>query len=723
MAASATIKVKGDTKDFQKAMKGVEKTTEGLQKTLSNIATKASIAFAGLSATVTSLISTYRVQEQAEVKLATALKSTGSAAGLTKQELLDMASSLQQVSTFGDEAIIGAQSLLLTFTSIGKDVFPMATETILDMSAAMGQDLKSSTVMLGKALNDPVAGIAALSRVGVQLTQEQKDLIKSFSDVNNIAAAQKVILGELQVQFGGQARATAEGTGRFIQLSNTLGDLAEKIGKHLVPPLAEVANWLNKAFGQILKDQNETLAKTVAQVILFATNLAALTTVVAITSKALIAFRGVLLTTSGAALTLNKALKATVAGLALALGAAALTKFMDNFTANMKKATKLMKVFGTALITTLMAPSILLGKALSKLPNIIANALIGAHEAAGKEFKTLFSQSKKFADNAIALWGDALDAFNEKEKVNNEERKGARLSAQEQEKADLANWYDTQVAMRAEFNALLLEKMGEEFAEKMELTGENDEIFAMYNQEQREKLLNELSQFQVTKKELEQNDLKEKLKRDIKEKNDELKYEHKHKLKLVGGQKAYYKTMKFLDSQRLKDAGSFASEFNKMATSSNKELRAIAKIAANVQIVANTAAGASSAMSQSMSFFGPIAGPVIGATLAAAQIAFGVEQLHKLNAQKLADGGIVEGGLQGLDSVPAMLMPGELIIPKRNAEDALNSIGASRDDEIFGGEGTQTSVIIGFESDEAGQVLTAQQIENQALGISIEEAS
>ena len=182
--------------------------------------------------------------------------------------------------------------------------------------------------------------------------------------------------------------------------------------------------------------------------------------------------------------------------------------------------------------------------------------------------------------------------------------------------------------------------------------------------------------------------------------------------------------MKFLDSQRLKDAGSFASEFNKMATSKNKELRAIARIAANVQIVANTAEGASSAMAKSMSFFGPIAGPVIGATLAAAQIAFGLEQLHRLNAQKLADGGIVEGGLQGLDSVPAMLMPGELVVPKRNAEDALNAIGASRDEEIFGAaEGGAQEIIIGFDGEEASQVLTAKQIENQALGISREEVA
>jgi hypothetical protein len=159
-----------------------------------------------------------------------------------------------------------------------------------------------------------------------------------------------------------------------------------------------------------------------------------------------------------------------------------------------------------------------------------------------------------------------------------------------------------------------------------------------------------------------------------------------------------------------------------MATSSNKELRAIAKVAANVQIVSNTAAAASSAMAGAVKFFGIPAGPIIGGVLAAAQIAFGVEQLHRLNAQKLADGGIVSGGISGIDSVPAMLMPGELVVPKRNAEDALNALGATRDADVFGDE-NQANIIIGFDSEEAGQFLTAQQIENQALGISIEEAS
>jgi len=100
-----------------------------------------------------------------------------------------MADSLQRVTTFDDEAITGAQSLLLTFTKIGRDVFPEATRTVLDMSQALGQDLKSSSIQLGKALNDPITGITSLTRVGVTFTAEQKKLIESLVKTGQVAEA------------------------------------------------------------------------------------------------------------------------------------------------------------------------------------------------------------------------------------------------------------------------------------------------------------------------------------------------------------------------------------------------------------------------------------------------------------------------------------------------------------------------------------------------------
>ena len=191
---------------------------------------KAAVSIAALTKGISAAASAFAAQEKAETKLNQTVISTGGAAGITAKRLVEMATALHDVTTFGDEAIIAAQSLLLTFTNIGKDVFPEAIKTVLDLSVGMGQDLKSSVVQLGKALNDPIKGVTALSRVGVQLTEVQIDQIKSFVKLGQTADAQRIILSELNTQFGGQAQADAKTySGQITQMGNAFGDLLESL--------------------------------------------------------------------------------------------------------------------------------------------------------------------------------------------------------------------------------------------------------------------------------------------------------------------------------------------------------------------------------------------------------------------------------------------------------------------------------------------------------------
>jgi phage-related protein len=165
------------------------------------------------------------------------LKSTGDASGMTQQSLEALASSLEKTTYFSKDQTEAGENMLLTFTNIGKDVFPQATQTMLDMSKAMGQDVKSTAIQMGKALNDPVQGITALSRVGVTFTQNQKDMIKQMVDAGNVAGAQKIVLAELQREFGGSADATQTFGGRMAILTNRLDDVKEKIATALFPVL------------------------------------------------------------------------------------------------------------------------------------------------------------------------------------------------------------------------------------------------------------------------------------------------------------------------------------------------------------------------------------------------------------------------------------------------------------------------------------------------------
>jgi hypothetical protein len=208
--------------------------------------------------------------EQIAAATEAVLKSTRGAAGMSADAIADLAGELSTVTKFEDDAIQSAENLLLTFTNIGKNVFPDATETVLNMSEALGQDLKSSATQLGKALNDPVKGITALSRVGVAFTAQQKEQIEAMVKAGDVAGAQRIILKELEVEFGGAARAAGQTfAGKLAILQNQIGNVKESIGGALLPVLSglvERATPLIVQFGEKLPAAFEWLGQTVEAV-------------------------------------------------------------------------------------------------------------------------------------------------------------------------------------------------------------------------------------------------------------------------------------------------------------------------------------------------------------------------------------------------------------------------------------------------------------------------
>jgi len=169
--------------------------------------------------------------DAAQAQLAAAILSTGSAAGRTIGQLNAHAAALQGVTKFGDEATNAMQGVLLTFTQIQGGTFDRATVATMDLATAMGTDLKAAALQVGKALNDPVLGMTALSRSGIQFTEAQKDVVKAMVATNDLAGAQGIILGELEKQFGGSAAAARDTLGGALAaLGNSFGDLFELSG-------------------------------------------------------------------------------------------------------------------------------------------------------------------------------------------------------------------------------------------------------------------------------------------------------------------------------------------------------------------------------------------------------------------------------------------------------------------------------------------------------------
>jgi hypothetical protein len=185
-------------------------------------------ALVGGGAVLRKVIDESTQAQAAQAQLAAVLRSTGGVAGQTAESINAHAAALQRVSAYGDDAIVSAQALLLTFTKIGGEAFPQATEAVLNVATAMGMDLKSAALQVGKALNDPVLGMTALSRSGIQFTAQQKALVQQLVTTNRTAEAQAIILAELETQFGNSARAARDTLGGALAaLQNAIGDLFE----------------------------------------------------------------------------------------------------------------------------------------------------------------------------------------------------------------------------------------------------------------------------------------------------------------------------------------------------------------------------------------------------------------------------------------------------------------------------------------------------------------
>ena len=112
-------------------------------------------------------------QVQAITQVRQALMTTGNTAGKTLEELIKASKTFQSKTIFGDEDILqGVTSQLLAFTNISGSNFDRLQKVILDVttrldgSGASVESLKGKSLLLGKALNDPIGQLGVLSKSG-----------------------------------------------------------------------------------------------------------------------------------------------------------------------------------------------------------------------------------------------------------------------------------------------------------------------------------------------------------------------------------------------------------------------------------------------------------------------------------------------------------------------------------------------------------------------------
>ena len=238
--------LQGNEQGYVRAMARAEGASAKLRNAV-RVLGGAFTAFVGFSG-IRSAINAFKQQEQSVAKLNNALTSMGRS--IPAKEIQDFASQLQKEGIFGDEAIIEGAAMLATFREISDEAMPRAIRTAADLAAQFGMSMETAAKTVGKAA---MGMTGELSRYGISLSEAAKES-KDFN----------LIMSDIEAQVQGANKALGDtATGGITQMEMAWGDFMEAVGKSLAetfqPAIREITDGITRINEKLNLSANEKL--------------------------------------------------------------------------------------------------------------------------------------------------------------------------------------------------------------------------------------------------------------------------------------------------------------------------------------------------------------------------------------------------------------------------------------------------------------------------------
>jgi len=262
MAINVPIVSEFNNRGLKKAMSEFKRLETTGQKTafaLKKAFVPATAALGGLAVAGAKMVAAGEQAATANARIeqiATSMGLFGAETEKVTGRLVKLANEQARLTGVDQNLIKESQALLLTFKDIASSAdevggaFDRATQLTLDMASAGFGSVTDNAKQLGKALNDPIAGLTALRRSGIQFTEAQQDQIRTLVESGNVLEAQNMILEEIENQVGGTAEATANSTDKmkvaFSQASESIGMALLPAVEALLPIVIKFADWASQ---------------------------------------------------------------------------------------------------------------------------------------------------------------------------------------------------------------------------------------------------------------------------------------------------------------------------------------------------------------------------------------------------------------------------------------------------------------------------------------------
>ncbi len=213
-------------------MDGMKSKAIGLTAELKSLA-GAALGVGGLFAGFSFLKSTltdFNKFEDANVKLASTIKASGGAAGISFDRFKADADELSKKVIFPKSSIIEAESMLAMFSSIRGEMMDRTIPVAADLATKFGLDMPQAAKLLGRSLEN-----LQLGRLQMQLgkmSDAQTQAIERFKEQGKTAQAQAVILDFVRSKVSGLSEAMAKtDSGKLQMAAKSLYDMKIQIGE------------------------------------------------------------------------------------------------------------------------------------------------------------------------------------------------------------------------------------------------------------------------------------------------------------------------------------------------------------------------------------------------------------------------------------------------------------------------------------------------------------
>lgn len=688
MANDLLIKINADAKNVTKAYDDIKSQTEDLENTLAKVAQVSAVAFAAFTAEIFFSVKAFEEAERASVQLSNALQNQGIYTEQLAEEYKSYAEAVQAKTGIDDDAIVKAQAVAQGYLGQTK-ITGELTQAIADLSATMGGDLDGAAEKIARTIG---TGTNAFARQGLVISE-------SATEAERYAK----VLEFVNLKAGGLAEEFNKADGYTKALATSFGNFQEAIGSRFAPIVATLRQTFISLFDYLRS--NPAFLDIAASLIAAGAAVSGLVAAAAVLVPAVLSVAAAL-----AALELSAAAVLIPIGLTIAaIGAlVAVAVFLG---LNWDKTMAGLKAAAVAAVT-------LISELFTGLGQVLQGALELDTSKIQQGLETLRGSFAKAKNEAVTTYTEIREAQEVEGQKQNEQKAALAAKAEADEKQHQANLRAIRAA-EIEILKLQNENASQELialkqkeietlkaldeqksAEEIRLLNERLEIIHAREDEQQAQDLARQQEFAAAqaevKAELAQQgidadaaltdqriaqlqataqtelDIERKLQEDLLTKKIATNNQFLLEQKKYGV--AYATINRAIQSDEVQGAKTASSELVELSQSKNETLKGIGKAASIAQITMKTAEAAMN-IYNGFSII-PIVGPALGVAGAAAAIAFGAEKISAVTAA--ADGGLIEGGISGRDSVPALLMPGELVVPRKSYSDVVDTMNGDK---------------------------------------------